>query len=104
MDQRQNPKNSLEKMEGKKLSFEDVLNKSLYPDSGILAESEEYKELVKNEFSGLTWQCVGFVPDSGTYEASEYVGRYVYSDVEEGSKSEFATGNLDIAKKYLTYL
>lgn len=101
MDQRQNPKNSLEKMEGKKLSFEDVLNKSLYPDSGILAESEEYKELVKNEFSGLTWQCVGFVPDSGTYEASEYVGRYVYSDVEEGSKSEFATGNLDIAKKFV---
>lgn len=101
MDQRQNPKNSLEKMEGKKLSFEDVLNKSLYPDSGILAESEEYKEFVKNEFSGLTWQCVGFVPDSGTYEASEYVGRYVYSDVEEGSKSEFATGNLDIAKKFV---
>lgn len=101
MDQRQNPKNSLEKMEGKKLSFEDVLNKNLYPDSGILAESEEYKEFVKNEFSGLTWQCVGFVPDSGTYEASEYVGRYVYSDVEEGSKSEFATGNLDIAKKFV---
>lgn len=101
MDQRQNPKNSLEKMEGKKLSFEDVLNKNLYPDSGILAESEEYKEFVKNEFSGLTWQCVGFVPDSRTYEASEYVGRYVYSDVEEGSKSEFATGNLDIAKKFV---
>ena len=73
---------------GQSFSFEEAFNKDKYPETGFISDDDFTNQNVVNPHDGRTWECVGFVINSGysTGEGKDSID-YGYTYFEDKGKT-----------------
>ena len=96
-----NSSTSLDALEGEVFAFDGAFDKQTHSETGYInysTNTDYYGETVYNQYDGRIWQCVGFVPYTGSIGNGDFdvVSQYVYTETpgDEG----FVAGTLEDAQ------